>query len=233
MKLSIIIPIFNEKSTILEVLNRINNVKLDYNLTKEIIIVDDNSNDGTAELINSISNIELKKILHQSNIGKGGTINTGIRNATGDLIIIQDADLEYNPEDYNCLLKQIIENQAQVVYGSRFLDKNNLKNWSLINKLANKFLTFLTNLLFNSNLTDMETCYKVLSKEVLNRILPIKSKRFEVEPEITAKLLKNKIKIFEVPINYYPRKTSEGKHIAWPDFFIAINELIKQKYFLK
>jgi glycosyltransferase involved in cell wall biosynthesis len=231
MKLSIIIPVYNEKNTIFEVLNRINNVKLDYNLEKEVIIVDDFSNDGTREILKDINNKELKKIFHQSNIGKGGAIKSGLQNITGEIIIIQDADLEYDPQDFNILLKPIITRQSKVVYGSRFLDNKNIKNWNILTRLANKFLTFFTNLLFNSNLSDMETCYKVFTKKVLTIILPIESKRFEIEPEITAKLLKNNIMIFEVPINYYPRKTSDGKHVSWPDFFIAIKELIKQKYF--
>ncbi|UKI42704.1 MAG: glycosyltransferase family 2 protein [Candidatus Melainabacteria bacterium] len=210
-KISIIIPVFNEINHLEEVLKRVEETDF-CNLEKEIIIVNDASNDGTFNLLENL-NKNYKIFHHKINQGKGAAIITGLKNVTGDIVVIQDADLEYHPKDYIELIKLIINGEAQVVYGSRFLNINKSKGFSLSHKLGNIFLTFITNLLFNTKLTDMETCYKAFNFEVI-KDLNIKSKQFEFEPEITAKILKKGIKIKELPISYSGRKAVEGKKIT-------------------
>lgn len=227
-KISIIIPVFNEINHLEEVLKRVEETDF-CNLEKEIIIVNDASNDGTFNLLENL-NKNYKIFHHKINQGKGAAIVTGLKNVTGDIVVIQDADLEYQPKDYIELIKLIINGEAQVVYGSRFLNINKAKGFSLSHKLGNIFLTFITNLLFNTKLTDMETCYKAFDFEVI-KDLNIKSKRFEFEPEITAKILKKGIKIKELPISYSGRKAVEGKKITWKDGFHAIFTLFKYKFF--
>ena len=245
MKLSIIIPVYNEEGTIEELLRRVNSVKLPPGFQKEIIVVDDGSTDKTTEVLSEfkmknlvfhkkIRGSEQFKILrHSKNKGKGAAIRTGIENSTGDLIIIQDADLEYDPKFYAILLEPIFQNNAQVVYGSRLINYP-LKFWGKdktvlpLHLIANRFLTFLTNSIYGGKLTDMETGYKLFKKAVLKNI-SINSNKFDFEAEITARILKKKIPIIEVPIIVKPRTYKEGKKIGWMDGITAIFTLIKYK----
>ncbi len=227
MRLSIIIPVYNEVNTIREIINRVDAVELD----KEIIIVDDCSTDGTRELIKDIRdngkfNSDLRVVYHSKNQGKGAAIRTGINYTNGDIVIIQDADLEYDPEDYRILIKPIIEGKADIVYGSRFLGIH--RCFMFWHYMGNKLLTGIANILFNTILSDMETCYKAFRTEVIKDI-KIKSNRFNFEPEITAKVLKRKLRIYEVPISYTGREYSEGKKINWKDGLRAIYALIKYR----
>lgn len=216
-KLSIIIPCYNELENIRSIVKRVRQSSIQ---DKEIIIVDDCSTDGTREILkNEIEPIVYKVIYHKKNKGKGGALKTGIKYATGDVVIIQDADMEYNPKEYPNIVNIIFENQADVVYGSRFL-RGGVKGY-LRNYLANKFLTFLSNCKTGLKLTDMETCYKAFKREIIQSI-NIEEMRFGFEPEITAKIAKKGIKIKEVPIKYYPRKNSEGKKIGFKDGIRAI-----------
>lgn len=226
MKLSIIIPVFNEKNTINQVISRVLKVPLK-NIKKEIILVDDFSTDGTREIIRKIKNPLIKSFYHKKNLGKGAAIRTALKNASGDIIIIQDADLEYNPEEYPQLLKPILLRKSKVVYGARFTKKHTPKY--RIYYLGNILLTFITNLLYNSKINDMETCYKVFKAEVM-RGIELKSKGFEFEPEITAKILNKGYKIYEVPITYKSRTITEGKKISWKDGIKAIYYLIKYRF---
>jgi len=201
MKLSIVIPVYNEKHTIEEVIDRVR--EIDVGMEKEIVIVDDGSKDGTQDVLNNLNFPDTKTFFHAKNQGKGAALHTGFSNAKGDIILIQDADLEYDPAEYPTLLKPILDGRADVVYGSRFLGGPHrvLFFWHYV---GNKFLTTLSNMLSNLNLSDMETCYKVIKRDVLDRIT-LKSKRFGFEPEITIKLAKLKAKIYEVPISLrYP-----------------------------
>lgn len=225
MKLSVIIPVFNEEKTLKKLLDKVINVKLD--IEKEIIIVNDCSTDNSKNILKEYQNIVQKIIHHNTNQGKGGAIKTGIKYATGELIVVQDADLEYNPEELNNLIKPIMSKKAQVVYGSRFLE-NKGKKGSIFNYCANKFLTKLTNILIKQNLTDMETCYKVFKKEIIKDI-EICENRFGFEPEITAKIAKKGINIYEMPISYNPRTKLEGKKINIKDGLRAIYCIWKYK----
>ena len=232
MKISIIIPCYNEESTILQIIELVQESlsSNDY----EIIVVDDASKDKTKQFINihSENDNRIRIICHEINSGKGAAIRSGINNVTGDVVIIQDADLEYDPSEYAKLLKPIQEGKADVVYGSRFKSGNAGRVLYYWHSVGNKFLTLLSNMFTNLNLTDMETCYKVFKKEILENI-SIEEDRFGFEPEITAKIakLRPRIRIFEVGISYYGRTYEEGKKITWKDGIKAIYAIIKYNCF--
>lgn len=219
--LSIVVPVYNEEATIINILKLIEEVPV----KKEVIVVDDYSTDNSREKLRMVSP-NVRVLLHDRNMGKGAAIRTGLRHAIGDALIVQDADLEYNPQDYLRLLDEFSE-QTPVVYGSRFL--GNISDMSRTHLLGNRLLTGMTNLLYGSHLTDMETCYKLMGKEVYNG-LGIKSNRFNVEPEITAKILKMGWPIVEIPISYKGRNFDEGKKISWRDGFGAMKTLIRMKF---
>ncbi len=214
--LSIIIPCFNEKSTIEEIIEQIKKVKI----KKEIIIVDGGSTDGTKELLKEKIEKKVNKVIYTKTVGKGQAVSKGIKSATGDIIIIQDADLEYDPKDYKKVIEPILKDEADVVYGSRFLEKNNNTGYKK-NYIANRFLTKLSNFYNHLGLTDMETCYKAFKKDVFKKI-KITELKFGMEPEITAKVAKEKFRFMEVPISYYPRTLEEGKKINFKDGIEAI-----------
>ncbi|MGA9531989.1 MAG: glycosyltransferase family 2 protein [Anaerolineales bacterium] len=226
MRLSVIMPVYNELTTIEEILNRVRNV----GLADEIVIVDDGSIDGTRDRLRQLASEDpkIQLILHDRNQGKGAAVRTGIKAAEGELLLIQDADLEYDPRDYPNLLQPIEEGKADVVYGSRFLGgpRRATMFWHMV---ANKMLTLMTNLLYNSILSDMETGYKLFRRSAIQDI-PLRSKRFNFEPEITAKLLKRNVRIYEVPITFNPREYDEGKKIGMIDAFEAVWTLLKYRF---
>ena len=227
-KLSIIIPCFNEKNTIAEILKKIDQSLKNYEILNfEIIVVDDFSNDGTKEVLKQLSNRgKIQTYFHDDNLGKGAAIHTALKYITGDIVIIQDADLEYDPFDYNKLLVPFFETNADIVYGSRFLGGGKYVRIHFFwHYLANKILTFICNLFINLNLTDMETGYKVFRTSALKSI-DLKEKSFSFEPEVTIKLAKKKYKFFEVPITYNGRSYEEGKKIGIKDAFIALKTII-------
>ena len=224
-KISILIPVYNEYNSLLQLLKKVEEV--DFGLEKEIILVDDCSTDGTKDLYSQVSH---KVLYHDKNMGKGAALRTGLKEATGDIIIIQDADLEYNPEDYKPLVELVVKNCADVVYGSRLADTRNHEKFLLLSFLANTFLSFLTRLLFGVYISDMETCYKVFRSDVIKDI-EVESNRFDFEPEITAKVLKKDVRYLESPITYNGRTNAQGKKIGWKDGVQAIWTLIKYRYF--
>jgi glycosyltransferase involved in cell wall biosynthesis len=225
MKLSVVIPVYNEKNTIEEILRRVKNT----GRADEIILVDDGSTDGTRELLRTMASPPaVKVVFHEKNLGKGAALRTGFQKAGGEVILVQDADLEYNPAEYPALLEPIECGQADVVYGSRFLGSKHRVTmfWHMV---ANQLLTFATNLLYNSILSDMETGYKVFRADLLKSI-PLRANRFDFEPEITAKILKRKARVFEIPISFNPREYDEGKKIGMADAFAAVWALIKYRF---
>jgi len=244
MKLSIIMPVYNEQATLEEIITRVRTVDLTLDraganpllqgpihLEREIVIVDDGSTDGTHAILNrwrAENATDLRIIYHEKNGGKGAALRTGFQHSTGDVLVIQDADLEYDPRDYVKLLEPLLEGRSAVIYGSRFMGGPRAA-MSLSHTLGNKFLTILTNLLFGTTLSDMETCYKCFRRDVIAD-MPLRSRRFEIEPELTAKILKRGYTIFEVPISYNGRAFHEGKKISWHDGFTAVRTLLKYRF---
>jgi len=225
MRLSVVIPVFNEAGTILKVLDRVAAVPID----KEIIVVDDGSTDGTRDVLGTLNRPGVIVVLHARNQGKGAALRTGFGRVSGDVVIVQDADLEYDPVEYPRLLKPILDGQADVVYGSRFGGESQrvLFFWHYV---GNRFLTTMSNMFTNLNLSDMETCYKVFRADLLKR-MTLKSNRFGFEPEFTAKVARLGCRVYEVPISYHGRGYEEGKKITWKDGFAAIGCIIRYRFF--
>ncbi len=220
MRLSVIIPVYNERATIDELLRRVAAVEID----KETIIVDDGSTDGTRDAVARLRGVGPTVVLHNANLGKGAAVRSGLRYATGDCVLVQDADLEYDPDDYHRLVDAMKERGADAIYGSRFA--GGTPKMTLRHRVGNRLLTGTTNVLYGSALTDMETCYKLIRRQVLAGI-ELASNRFDIEPEITARLLRKGIVIHEVPIRYAGRSSAEGKKISWTDFVSAIWTLVR------
>lgn len=234
-KLSIIVPAYNEAATLHLILDKIQLVRLTNSIEKEIIIVNDCSTDHTRDAVQrymaSNAEVNIRYLEHTVNKGKGAALHTGIKNATGDYLIIQDADLEYDPSEYNDLLKPVMNGFADVVYGSRFIGSNPHRILFFWHTIGNKFLTFLSNMFTNLNLTDMETCYKLFKTDLIQSI-SLRENRFGFEPEVTAKISRiPKIRIYEVGISYYGRTYEEGKKISWKDGFRAIYCILKYGLF--
>ena len=224
-KLTVIVPIFNERNTVVEIMRRMRAVDLP--IEREFVLVDDGSTDGTRQVLQQLGDSTARVVTHPQNQGKGAAIRSGLAHATGDLVLIQDADLEYDPEDWPKLLAPVFRGKATVVYGSRFTGER--RNMLVLHWVGNRMLSLLTNVLYNTTLSDMETCYKLFDRSVLDRIT-IKSNRFDFEPEITAKVLRQGIRIYEVPISYAGREPSEGKKITWRDGFAAVTALVRFRF---
>jgi len=224
-KLSVIVPVYDERNTVVEIVRRMRAVELPVDL--EIVIVDDGSTDGTRDVLRQLADSTVRVIVHEVNRGKGAAIRSGLAQVTGDLVLIQDADLEYDPEDWPKLLGPILRGKARVVYGSRFTGER--RNMLFLHWVGNRFLSLVTNVLYNTTLSDMETCYKLFDRSLLDTIT-LRAQRFEFEPEVTAKLLRRGIRIYEVPISYTGREFDEGKKITWRDGFIALWTLVKYRF---
>jgi glycosyltransferase involved in cell wall biosynthesis len=225
MKLSVVMPVYNEMQTISEIIHRVQKVALE----KEIIIVDDGSTDGTRDYLQTLHADNITVVLHDRNKGKGAALQTGFTHITGDVVVVQDADLEYNPEEYHLLIKPILDNRADVVYGSRFLTGSERRVLLFWHSLGNKFLTFLSNMITDLNLTDMETCYKMFRADVLKTV-KIEQNGFGFEPEFTVKVAKARFRIYEVGISYYGRDYSEGKKVGWKDGIAVLWYLLKYRF---
>jgi glycosyltransferase involved in cell wall biosynthesis len=226
-KLSVVVPVFNERNTLVEVLRRMRAVELPDGIEREIIVVDDGSNDGTRDVLRQLGDSTVRIVLHDKNQGKGAALRTGFAHATGDFVLVQDADLEYDPEDWPKLLNPVIRGRARVVYGSRFTGER--RNMLLLHWIGNRFLSMTTNVLYNTTLSDMETCYKLIERGLIED-MHLQSNRFDIEAEISAKILKRGVRIYEVPISYSGREFDEGKKITWRDGFSALYTLIKFRF---
>jgi glycosyltransferase involved in cell wall biosynthesis len=223
--LTVVMPVYNERVTVAEIVRRVRMAEVPVDL--EVVVVDDGSSDGTDQILKAIEDSTVRVVTHPVNQGKGAAVRTGINRAKGDIVLIQDADLEYDPDDWPALLDPILKGKAHVVYGSRFTGAR--KNMLLTHWIGNRFLSLVTNLLYATTLSDMETCYKVFDRRVLDGIT-IVSNRFDFEPEITAKVLRRGFRIFEVPISYAGREPEEGKKITWRDGFAALRALVKYRF---
>jgi glycosyltransferase involved in cell wall biosynthesis len=223
--LTVVIPVYNERATVAEIIRRIRAVEIP--LTLQVIVVDDGSSDGSDKVLQALEDSTVRVIRHTHNQGKGAAIRTGMEAMTGDLLLIQDADLEYDPDDWPRLLEPILKGKARVVYGSRFTGER--KNMLPLHWFGNRMLSLVTNILYSSTLSDMETCYKLFDVEVLKGITLV-SDRFEFEPEITAKVMRRGFRIYEVPISYAGREANEGKKITWRDGFGAMAALIRFRF---
>ena len=228
MKLSVVIPVYNELATINEIYERVKSV----DINKEIILIDDYSTDGSREILQDLADDSTLILMHDRNRGKGAALRTGFNHVTGDIVIIQDADLEYDPQQYPKLIQPILDGRADVVYGSRFVTGDYRRVLFFWHMLGNKFLTLLSNIFTNLNLTDIETCYKAFRREVLERII-IEENRFGFEPEITAKVAKLNLRIYETGISYSGRTYSEGKKIGWKDGLSSLRCILKYNLFRK
>jgi glycosyltransferase involved in cell wall biosynthesis len=226
-KLSVVVPVYNERNTVVEVVRRMRAVELPDGIEREIIVIDDGSTDGTRDVLRQLGDSTVRILMHEANRGKGASVRTGLALATGDYVLIQDADLEYDPDDWPRLIAPVIRGRARVVYGSRFTGER--RNMLLLHWIGNRMLSLVTNVLFNSTLSDMETCYKLVDRTLLND-LALRSDHFDIEPEITAKILKRGIRIYEVPISYMGREFDEGKKITWRDGFAALWTLVKFRF---
>jgi glycosyltransferase involved in cell wall biosynthesis len=226
-KLSVIVPVFNERNTLVEVLRRMRAVELPEDIEREIIVVDDGSTDGTRDVLRQLGDSTVRIVLHEANLGKGAALRTGFEHASGEYVLVQDADLEYDPEDWPKLLNPVIRGRARVVYGSRFTGER--RNMLLLHWIGNRFLSMTTNVLFNTTLSDMETCYKLIDRKLIEQ-MNLQSNRFDIEAEISAKILKRGVRIYEVPISYSGREFDEGKKITWRDGFAALYTLVKYRF---
>jgi glycosyltransferase involved in cell wall biosynthesis len=226
-KLSVVVPVFNERNTLVEVVRRMRAVELPDGIEREIIIVDDGSSDGSRDVLKQLGDSTVRVVLHDVNRGKGAALRTGFTHATGEYVLVQDADLEYDPEDWPKLLNPVLRGRARVVYGSRFTGER--RNMLLLHWIGNRFLSMTTNVLYNTTLSDMETCYKLLDRDLIES-MKLTSNRFDIEPEITAKVLKRGIRIYEVPISYSGREFDEGKKITWRDGISALWTLVKYRF---
>ena len=228
MKLSVLMPVYNERKTLAEIVSRVLNQRIGDIDSLELVIVDDASTDGSTEIIEQLArtHLQIRPIFQEKNQGKGAAVRKAIDAASGDIAIIQDADLEYDPNDFRVVLTPILQGDADVVYGSRFIIKKEGRDLYSKHALGNRFLTFLSNRFTNFNLTDMETCYKAFRLQFLKTI-PLRSNRFGIEPEITAKIAKRKLRFHEVPISYHARTYAEGKKIKWRDGIVAIYVILK------
>ena len=226
-KLSVIVPVFNERNTVVEVVRRMRAVELPDGIEREIIVIDDGSSDGTRDVLRQLGDSTVRVLMHEGNRGKGAAVRTGIQVATGDYILIQDADLEYDPEDWPRLLHPVLRGRARVVYGSRFTGER--RNMLLLHWIGNRFLSMTTNVLFNTTLSDMETCYKLIDRSLIEE-MNLRADRFDIEAEMSAKILKRGVRIYEVPISYAGREFHEGKKITWRDGFLALWTLAKYRF---
>jgi glycosyltransferase involved in cell wall biosynthesis len=226
-KLSVIVPVFNERTTLVEVIRRMRTVELPDGIEREIIVIDDGSTDGTRDVLRQLGDSTVRVLRHETNRGKGAAVRTGLQVASGDYILIQDADLEYDPEDWPKMIAPVQRGRARVVYGSRFTGER--RNMLFLHWVGNRLLSLVTNVLYNTTLSDMETCYKLVDRSLMLE-LGLRSNRFDIEPEITAKILRRRIRIYEVPISYMGREFDEGKKITWRDGFAALWALAKFRF---
>jgi glycosyltransferase involved in cell wall biosynthesis len=224
-KLSVIVPVYNERNTVAEIVRQMRAVELP--LDREVVIVDDGSTDGTRDILKQLADSTVRVVLHPANQGKGAAVRTGLAQVTGDLVLIQDADLEYDPEDWPKLLAPVLKGRAQVVYGSRFTGER--RNMLFLHWVGNRLLSLCTNILYNTTLSDMETCYKLFDRDLITSI-NLRANSFDFEPEVTAKVLRRGIRIYEVPISYSGREFDEGKKITWRDGIVALRTLIKYRF---
>lgn len=226
-KLSVVVPVFNERNTLPEIIRRVRTVELPDGIEREVIVVDDGSTDGTRDVLRQLGDSTVRVVLHDGNQGKGAALRTGFAHASGDYVLVQDADLEYDPNDWPKLFAPVISGKARVVYGSRFTGER--RNMLLLHWIGNRFLSLVTNVLYNTTLSDMETCYKLVDRALVQEI-ELRANRFEIEPELTAKILKRGVRIYEVPISYTGREVADGKKITWRDGFVALWTLLKYRF---